>query len=270
MAAIFAGFLLVVAPHPAWAGEELLLATTTSTDNTGLLDYLAPLFTRDTGITLKWVATGTGKALRLGENCDADVLLVHAPEAEMEFVRKGFGVNRREVMYNDFVLIGPVEDPAGVAGLTAREALRRISGKGLPFVSRGDDSGTHRKERSLWQAALGRVPEDAAWYLQSGQGMLATITIAAERRGYTLTDRGTSIKYEANHGGDPPLVILVEGDAHLFNQYAVLEVNPKRCAGIHAAAARKFSGWITGPRGQKAIGDFHLLGKQLFIPDAAE
>ena len=157
------------------AGGTLMMATTTSTDNTGLLDYLVPEFTKDTGIELKWVATGTGKALKLGENCDVDVLMVHAPAAEKAFVDAGYGVARKKVMYNDFVIIGPAADAAGIKGLTISDALAAITSKKAVFVSRGDNSGTHKKEMVLWQLAGQALPEKESWYLQSGQGMLATI-----------------------------------------------------------------------------------------------
>jgi len=185
------------------AEEKLLMmATTTSTDNTGLLDYLAPKFKEATGIELKWTATGTGKALRLGKNCDVDILMVHAPAAEKKFVCDGFGVDRREIMYNDFVIIGPAADQAGIKGKSIKDALQTIKAKQAVFVSRGDDSGTHKKELSLWRAADLPVPEKENWYVQTGQGMLATINIAAERNGYTMTDRGTYIKYETDYSNN--------------------------------------------------------------------
>ena len=171
-------------------GKVLLMATTTSTDNTGLLDYLAPYFKQATGIELRWTATGTGKALKLGENCDVDVLMVHAPDAELKFVSDGFGVDRREIMYNDFVIIGPAADEAGIKGKSVKEALTLLKDKQADFISRGDNSGTNKKEIALWKAAGLPVPEKEKWYVQTGQGMLASINIAAERNGYTLTDRG--------------------------------------------------------------------------------
>lgn len=250
--------------------QQLLLATTTSTDNTGLLDYLAPQFTKATGIDLKWVATGTGRALKLGENCDAEVLMVHAPSAEKAYVEAGFGVNRREIMFNDFVFIGPVSDPAGVKGQDACSSLKIIMGKKKLFVSRGDNSGTNKKELSLWKVCSENVPEKEQWYLQTGQGMLTTINVAAERGGYTMTDHGTYIKYEANHKGNPPLQVLVKGDSTLINQYSVIEVNPKRCPDVNNEKARLFGDWLASQEGQGAIGDFRLLGKQLFTPNAQQ
>jgi len=250
------------------ADKEFMLATTTSTDDTGLLDYLGPKFKEKTGIEFKWVATGTGKALKLGENCDADALLVHAPDAELEFVKAGFGINRRQIMYNDFVIIGPAADPAAIKGKPLMAALSAIRGAKAFFISRGDNSGTHQMEISLWKKGKEPLPEKQEWYVQAGQGMLATINIAAERNGYTLTDRGTYIKYEASHNGNPPLVILVEKDEQLLNQYSVIEVNPQRCPKVKNDLTRQFSQWMAGPEGQQTIGDFLLMGKQLFTPNA--
>jgi tungstate transport system substrate-binding protein len=263
--------LLIVAmsaPAVSAAGKTLLMATTTSTDNTGLLDYLAPLFQKDTGIELKWTAQGTGKALKLGENCDADVLMVHAPPAEMKYVAAGYGIERREIMFNDFVIIGPPKDPAGIKGMSVAEALKAIVAKKAPFISRGDNSGTNKKELLLWEKSGMKIPEKENWYVQAGQGMLKTINIASQKDGYTLTDRGTFIKYEANHGGNPPLVILVEGDPGLRNQYSVMLVNPARCKDVKSDLARQFSDWICSAKGQKLIADFKLMGKQLFTPNA--
>lgn len=250
--------------------ETLMMATTTSTDNTGLLDTLAPMFKKDTGIELKWTAVGTGKALKMGENCDVDVLLVHAPDAEKAFVEQGFGVDRKEVMYNDFVIIGPAHDPAGIKGMTLADAMKTIGGTRAVFVSRGDNSGTHKKELSLWAAAGMAVPDKDNWYVQTGQGMIKTIIVAEDRDGYTMTDRGTYIKYEASKQGAPLLKILVEGDASLFNQYSVIAVSPKRCASVKYDLAQKFSHWITSEPIQKAIGAFKLLGKALFVPNAKQ
>jgi tungstate transport system substrate-binding protein len=244
------------------------MATTTSTDNTGLLDYLMPSFTAATGIKIKWTSTGTGKALKLGENCDVDVLLVHAPGAEKKFVNQGFGIDRREIMYNDFVLIGPPEDPAGINGKSIGEALQAVRSSAAVFVSRGDNSGTNKKELALWKIANVPTPEKEAWYRQSGQGMLATINVAGELSGYTLTDRGTYIKYESVANGKPPLVILVEGDDMLLNQYSVIPVGPQHCANVKYDKAKSLSDWLAGAEAQRMIGDFKLLGKQLFTPNA--
>ena len=252
----------------AGAEDVLRMATTTSTDNTGLLDYLAPVFKADTGIELQWVAVGTGKALALGKNCDVDVLLVHAPEAEIKYVKEGSAVDRTELMYNDFIFIGPPADPAGLKGKSVKEALGVIASKKAPFASRGDNSGTHKKELELWKHAQLAVPDKETWYIQTGQGMLNTINIAAERDAYTMTDRGTFIKYESNWKGKPPLVILVEGDPSLRNQYSALAVNPQKCSNVKYDLAKKYIAWMASKKAQKLIGDFQLMGKQLFVPNA--
>ncbi|MGD8991087.1 MAG: substrate-binding domain-containing protein [Desulfobacterales bacterium] len=269
VAVLYLVLFVYIFPANSLAEEKMLmLATTTSTDNTGLLDYLAPKFKAASGIELKWTATGTGKALKLGENCDVDILMVHAPPAEKKFVADGFGTDRREIMYNDFVIIGPEPDAAGIRGKSIKDAFAVLKAKQAVFTSRGDDSGTHKKELSLWKAANLPVPEKENWYIQTGQGMLATINIAAERNGYTMTDRGTYIKYESNLKGNPPLKILVEGDAVLLNQYSVIAVNPKHCAKANYDSAQQFIKWISGPEAQKSIKDFKLLGKPLFTANA--
>ena len=260
--------VLSIAVTAAFAAPILRMATTTSTDNTRLLDALAPEFLKDTAIELQWVSVGTGKALELGKNLDVDVLLVHAPDLEKQFVEDGYGVNRREVMYNDFVIIGPASDPAKTMGKTVKDAFIAIAGKKANFASRGDNSGTHAMEIDLWKRSGIEQPEKESWYIQTGQGMLNTINIAAEREGYTLTDRGTFIKYEDNHKGNPPLVILVEGDDVLFNQYSVIAVNPVRGDHLRYDLALKFSDWMRSDKVQKMIGNFTLLGKPLFVPNA--
>ena len=264
--------LLLASLIPAgFAGAQekvLLMATTTSTEDTGLLNVMAPEFKKASGIDLRWTATGTGKALKLGESCDVDVLMVHAPDAEKKFVADGFGINRKEIMYNDFVIIGPAADPAGVKGKSVKDALLAIQAKKANFVSRGDKSGTHMMELDLWKVSGAAVPEKEAWYAQAGQGMMATITIAAEKNGYTLADRGTYIKYENNMKGDPPLKILVEGDQTLLNQYSVIAVNPAKCQKAQVELATKFSNWIAGPEGQKLIKEFKVMGKPLFTANA--
>jgi tungstate transport system substrate-binding protein len=260
--------LLMACALSASAEDTLMMATTTSTDNTGLLDVLAPRFQEDTGIELKWTAVGTGKALEMGKNCDVDVLLVHAPAAEKEYVSAGYGKDRTEVMYNDFVIIGPPEDPASVKGLPVVDAMKKMSNEKARFASRGDNSGTNKKEISLWKEAGMEVPDKEEWYVQTGQGMIATINVATEKGAYTMTDRGTFIKFADTHGGNPPLVILVEGDPVLFNQYSVLAVNSERCPKARYDLARTFTEWITSQDIQAFIGDFKLLGKTLFTPNA--
>ena len=259
---------MAVQPAAAGQGNTLLMATTTSTDNTGLLDYLAPAFTKATGIKLQWTAVGTGKALKLGQNCDVDLVMVHAPGAEKKYLAAGYGVERREVMFNDFVIIGPQKDPAGIKGMTVTKALKTVADKTYFFISRGDNSGTNKKEISLWKGAGMAVPDKSSWYLQTGQGMLASINIAAQKNGYTMTDRGTFIKYAHNHGGKPPLVVLVEGDDVLKNQYSVMLVNSSRCKKAQSALAKQFCNWICDAPAQKMIADFRLMGKQLFTPNA--
>jgi len=262
--AAFLGFTPMVSAED----QVLRMATTTSTDNTGLLGYLAPRFKQDTGVELQWVSVGTGKALELGKNCDVDVLLVHAPAAEKKYVEEGYGVDRREVMYNDFVIIGPKDDPAKVKGLSVADAMKKIAKDKATFVSRGDDSGTHKMETGLWKKNGIEGIDKESWYVQTGQGMMQTINVAAERNGYTLTDRGTYITYEDSQKGNPPLVIVVEGDPSLFNQYSVIAINPEKCPKAKYDLAKKYSDWMASAEIQKFIADFKLMGKQLFTPNA--
>ncbi len=264
---IFFCVALVLGPSSLQAAERLMMATTTSTDNTGLLDYLAPFFVEDSGVDWRWVAVGTGKALQLGRNCDVDILLVHAPAAEKKFVDQGFGTGRRQVMYNDFVLVGPVDDPAAIQGLSPHKALRKIRRQKALFLSRGDNSGTNKKEVMLWLQAVGRVPEQEPWYLQTGQGMLATINMAAEKQGYTLSDRGTWIKYLAGPVQHHQLAVLVQGDPGLFNQYSVIAISKRHCPSTRIDLAARFISWITGKRAQELIRDYRLLGQPLFVPN---
>jgi len=248
----------------------LMMATTTSTDNTGLLDYLKPEFKKDTGIDLRWVAVGTGKALQMGQNCDVDVLLVHAPDSEKKFMDTGFGLNRTQIMYNDFIIIGPAGDPAKIKGKTVKDAMKTIRAKKVVFASRGDKSGTHVLEQKLWKESGIALPEKESWYMSTGQGMIETIKVAAEKNGYTITDRGTYIKYEASMQGKPALVILVENDNILFNQYSAIVINPEKCAKAKKDYAEKFVSWIVSDKVQKLIADFKLEGKQLFVPNAGK
>ncbi len=267
---LMAALFVMVLSTAAMAGpkKELMMATTTSTDNTGLLDYLIPHFEKEAGIAMKWTSTGTGKALKLGQNCDVDVLLVHAPPAEKTYIEKGYGKDRREVMYNDFVIIGPKADPAGIKGKGIAEALTAVKSSHALFMSRGDDSGTNKKEKLLWKKAGVALPDKEAWYVQTGQGMLATINVAQERKGYTMTDRGTYIKYQDQQGGNAPLTVLVEGDVILLNQYSVLTLDPKNCAAAKYDMAIAFSDWMASESAQKRIAEFRLLGQKLFIPNA--
>jgi tungstate transport system substrate-binding protein len=244
----------------------IIVQSTTSTQNSGLFDVILPKFKEQTGIEARVVAVGTGQALKNAQNCDGDVVFVHAKPAEEEFVQAGYGVERFDVMYNDFVIVGPRADPAKVGGLSdAPAALARIAAAKATFASRGDESGTHQKEKSLWQAA-GIDPSAAsgAWYRETGSGMGATLNAAAGMGAYTLTDRGTWISFE--NKGD--LRVLVESDKALFNQYGVIRVNPEHCPNVKVEAGQKFVDWILGPDGQKAIADYQLSGQQLFFPNA--
>ncbi len=259
--------VLLCSAAPA-AAETMLMATTTSTEATGLLDVLMPQFAKDTGIEVKWTAVGTGKALKMGENCDVDVLMVHAPAAEKKFVEDGFGTGRTEFMYNDFVIVGPKADPAKAKGGDTAKALAAIASAKAPFISRGDDSGTHKAEQGLWKAANMPLPDKESWYVSAGQGMMETLVMAGERSGYALTDRGTYISYEAKAGANPALVILVEGDKVLLNQYSVIPVNPAKCSKTKKDLADKLAAWVASQKGQQAIAGFTLEGKQLFFPNA--
>jgi len=264
VSAILAGALATT----GLAKDALMMATTTSTDNTGLLDYLAPKFEKETGVNLKWVATGTGKALKMGANCDVDILMVHAPASEKKFVAAGHGVDRQQVMYNDFVIVGPKKDPAMVFGLTPSGALQKIKSNKSNFFSRGDNSGTNKKELSLWKNAKVDTKAESSWYVQTGQGMLRTINMASEKNGYTMTDRGTWIKYMSQHKTDNALKVVVEGDKTLFNQYSVLTINKNQCPNVNPQLSKIFTTWITNSVTQKTIADFRLLGQALFIPNA--
>jgi len=253
---------------PAAGHEVLLMATTTSTDATGFLDALAPRVREILKIDLRWIATGTGKAMELGKRCDADILLVHAPAAEMDYVQAGYGIDRRRVMFNDFLLVGPPEDPAGVTGLPVLEALRRIAESSSAFVSRGDDSGTHKKEKELWMAAGVSNPASLFGYLETGQGMMTTLDVAAARRAYTLTDRATWITFGRDGRRAVALAVLVEGQENLLNRYSLITVSPEKCPKTRLATARRFTDWMTGPEGQAFIESFRVYGKPVFFPDA--
>lgn len=249
--------------------QTLKMATTTSTDNTGLLDVLAPKFQKATGIELQWVSVGTGNALKLGENCDVSVLLVHSPKVEEEYVRNGYGMNRKAVMYNDFVIIGDEKYLKALEGKDLKDVFRFIQEKKIPFISRGDKSGTHNKEIAIWKSIDSKIPDkEDAWYKESGQGMLSTIQIASEQKAITLTDRGTFIKYLSSLKGKKGLVLLSEGDDMLKNFYSVMAVNPKRCPNATYKETLSFIDWITGEEGQKEIRDFKLNDQQLFTPNA--
>ena len=258
--------LALVIAGPSWSDEAIIVQSTTSTVNSGLYDHILPMFTEATGITVHVVAVGTGQAIRNAENCDGDVLLVHAKPAEEDFVARGFGTERTDLMYNDFVIVGPADDPAVVAGTSdARAALLKIAGSGALFASRGDDSGTHKKEISLWEGT-GVDPQEASggWYRETGSGMGATLNAAIGMGAYALTDRATWISFGNKQG----YRIAVEGDNGLFNQYGVIPVNPERCPAVNAKAASAFADWLVSDAGQNAIAAFSVDGQQLFFPNA--
>jgi tungstate transport system substrate-binding protein len=254
---------------PAGAGaadRSIVVASTTSTDNSGLFDYLLPIFEAESGIKVNIVAVGTGQAIRIGEAGDADVLLVHDKPSEEKFVAEGFGVDRRDVMYNDFVIVGPTSDPAGIKGMKdAAAAFAKIAAAKAPFASRGDNSGTNKAEMRLWQAA-GVDPKTASgtWYRETGSGMGATLNTSSSMEAYTLTDRGTWLSFR--NPGD--LEIDVEGDPRLFNQYGVILVNPEKYPHVKVAAGQAFIDWLTSPEGQQAIAGFKVDDKLLFFPNA--
>jgi tungstate transport system substrate-binding protein len=247
------------------ANPNLILATTTSTQDSGLLDVLVPLFEKQTGYKVQTVAVGTGEALKMGEQGNADVLLVHAPSSEVSFMQAGSGKDRFLVMHNDFIIVGPVADPAGIRSLSPAEALAAISKAGATLVTRADDSGTYKKEVSLWQKAQ-LDPKGQPWYIETGQGMGASLTIASEKDAYILTDRGT---YLANQD-KLQLGILVEGDNSLLNVYHVITVNPDKWPKVNYAGAIGFAKFMTSPETQKAIDAFGAdkFGQPLFYPDA--
>lgn len=247
--------------------QELILATTTSTQDSGLLDYLLPMFTEETGVTFKVIAVGSGQAIQLGKDGDADVLLVHSPAAEKDFMTAGDGVRREDVMYNDFVIVGPAADPAGIKGMTsAVDAFKKLQKTGSTFISRGDDSGTHNKEKSVWSKA--EITPEGKWYVSAGQGMGEVLTMADEQQAYTLSDRAT---YLTRKQAGLNLDILVEGDKALFNPYGVIAVNPAKNPAIKADLANQFIDWIISLSTQDKIAEFGLdtFGQSLFTPSSA-
>lgn len=248
--------------------QEIILATTTSTRDSGLLDILIPMFQEQTGYHIKPIAVGSGQAMVMGERSEADVLLVHAPDSEKKFMAGGHGADRKLVMHNDFVVVGPEADPARIKGAgTAREALSRIAAANAFFVSRGDNSGTHQLEEKLWREA-NIDPKGREWYKETGQGMGATLGVASEKNGYTITDRATYLATRKNHA----LQILVEGDKSLLNVYHVITVNPQKSPRINVAGAKAFAEFIVAPDTQATIGKFGIdrFGQPLFFPDAGK
>ncbi|MCK4494481.1 MAG: substrate-binding domain-containing protein [Methylococcales bacterium] len=247
---------------PLHANDVLRLSTTTSTENSGLLAVLNSVFEKKYKARVDVIAVGTGKALKLGENGDVDVVFVHAPAAEKKFIDAGFGVNYHAVMHNDFVLIGAIDDKAGVkSSKTIGDALQKIIAQKAVFISRGDDSGTHKKETSLWK--LTQKKPQGYWYVSVGQGMGAVLKIADEKQAYTLTDRGTYIAYKDKLA----LEIVFAGDKNLFNPYHIMAVNPKRYPSVNYALAQQYIDFIISKQGQKIIGDYQKKGQQLFYPD---
>ena len=266
---IVAGALAAIvsaAPVAQAQDKSIVVASTTSTQDSGLFEYLLPKFKAKTGITVKVVAQGTGKALDTGARCDADVVFVHAKAQEEKFLKEGHGVKRFPVMYNDFVIVGPKSDPAGVHGMKdVAKALNQIKAKGATFFSRGDRSGTHSAELRLWKAVGIDIEKDKGpWYKALGQGMGATLNTAAAGNGYTLTDRATWIHFKNKQN----LVIEVEGDKRLFNQYGVMLVNPEKCKSVKKDLGQAFIDYLISPEGQKAIAGYKVDGQELFFPDA--
>ena len=265
--AAMVGVALLAEPATA-ASRNLILATTTSTQDSGLLDVLIPMFEKESGFFVKTIAVGSGQAMAMGEKGETDVLLVHSPEAEKAFMAKGAGSSRRLVMHNDFVIVGPATDPAKIRGSrTSAEAFRKMARSGALFLSRGDKSGTHAKEQGLWKEA-GVAAEGQKWYQQTGLGMGQTLNVAAEKKGYTLTDRATYLALKKGLG----LEILVAGDARLLNIYHVIEINTARWPKVNGPAAKAFADFMVGAKAQGIIGRFGVdkFGTPLFFPDAGK
>lgn len=269
MMTIAAGCAQEQSPDPAEnqapVAKELKLATTTSTEDSGLLDVLLPEFKKDTGYDVQVIAVGTGQAIEMGEAGDVDVILVHSRAAEDKFVEEGYGVDRRDVMYNDFLIIGPAEDPAGIKGeADVLKAFAEIQAKQAPFVSRGDDSGTDKKEKGIWKKA--NINPEGNWYIEAGQGMGDTFRMADEKKAYTLIDRATYLALKDKYQLEP----MVEGSPDLLNPYGVIPVNPEKHPHVDFEGATAFAEWLTSEKGQQLIGEFGVkeFGQQLFVPDA--
>jgi tungstate transport system substrate-binding protein len=250
----------------AWAQEQIIVQSTTSTANSGLYDYLLPIFQGKTGIQVNVVAVGTGQAIKNAQNCDGDVLLVHAKASEQKFVDAGYGTQRTDLMYNDFVIVGPQSDPAGVSGMTdAQAALAKIAGSGALFASRGDDSGTHKKELALWKTSgVNPAEGSGAWYRETGSGMGATLNAGIGMGAYVMTDRATWIKF----ANKQDYTVQVQGDEDMFNQYGVIPVNPEKCPSVKVEPAKTFADWLVSEEGQQAIAAYQVSGQQLFFPNA--
>lgn len=267
IALALAAAALFAAPAQAADDRFITVASTTSTQSSGLFEHLLPRFEDKTGVDVRVVAVGTGKAIQMAEAGDADVLFVHHKPSEEKFVAQGYGLERRDVMYNDFVIVGPAADPAGISGgKDAAAALEKIAAAKAPFASRGDDSGTNKAELALWKTAGVDVSGASGdWYRATGSGMGATLNTAAGMGAYALTDRGTWLNFK--NRGD--LKVLVEGDSTLFNQYGIIVVNPEKHPHVKLEDAQAFADWIVSPEGQQAIADYKIGGEQLFFPNAA-
>lgn len=261
-----AASLALVSSYSVSAAEpHIRLATTTSTYHSGLLDYLLPKFEQDSGYKVDVIAAGTGKALKMGENGDVDLVMTHAPKAEAKFVAKGYGIMPRKLMYNDFVIVGPKSDPSKIAEQKdVLDVFKTIAKTNAIFVSRGDDSGTHKKEKGFWQQT--KMEPNFGGYRSVGQGMGPTLNMTNELQGYTMTDRGTWLAYKSKLN----LKILFQGDKKLFNPYQVILINPERYPSINHKGAKVFSDWLVKPKGQQLINSFKLNGKQLFVANANE
>ena len=264
---VVVSFLFITGVFSAQAqGKTIILATTTSTQDSGLLDVLLPIFEKETGYFVKTIAVGSGQAMAMGQKGGADVLLVHSPEEEKKFMAEGYGINRRLVMHNDFIIVGPPGDPAKIKGeKSSVESFKKIASARVLFLSRGDNSGTHAKEKAIWEAA-GINPEGEKWHQETGLGMGQTLSVASEKKGTTLTDRGTYLALKKNLGLD----ILVEGDAVLLNIYHVIEVNPAKWPRVNNPGAKSFSGFMVSKETQGIIKTFGVdkFGSPLFFPDA--
>jgi len=264
---VVVSFLFITGVFSAQAqGKTIILATTTSTQDSGLLDVLLPIFEKETGYFVKTIAVGSGQAMAMGQKGEADVLLVHSPEAEKKFMAEGYGINRRLVMHNDFIIVGSPGDPAKIKGeKSSVESFKKIASARVLFLSRGDNSGTHAKEKAIWEAA-GINPEGGKWHQETGLGMGQTLSVASEKKGTTLTDRGTYLALKKNLGLD----ILVEGDAVLLNIYHVIEVNPAKWPRVNNPGAKSFSGFMVSKETQGIIKTFGVdkFGSPLFFPDA--
>lgn len=259
---------LFIAVGASAQDQSIIVQSTTSTANSGLYDHLLPIFSEKTGITVNVVAVGTGQAIKNAENCDGDVLLVHARRAEEEFVAAGFGTGRTDLMYNDFVIVGPADDPAGVGGMDdALAALVQIADTGALFASRGDDSGTHKKEMALWsETGVDPTVASGDWYRETGSGMGATLNAGIGMGAYVMTDRATWISF----ANKQDYAIRVQGDADMFNQYGVIPISPDHCPSVNADAARVFADWLVSDDGQAAIAAYTVAGQQLFFPNAPD